>query len=382
MRRAAWAVVALLALAACGGETAVTTPSGYTLVATGRAERGLSLHVAVKQGTDSTAVGVANLSVSPADAATVSGTGDILFLKAGPVTITGSGPDGRQITLQVVVATPPLIVFDGLAAGNRDIYRVALDGGSLTRLTTNVANEVHPSAVGDNVVYTSYRDGNGELYSLAISTGVERRRSQTDDAETQVVLAPDGRHVAYARNGSGVNKLWTATIDFSGTALASGAAQLVTTTQNNSFTPEVTPNWGPGSDKLLFVGTTTPSGGAGLFTIPAVTGSVPTLVQGSGGSAAEVEPSWNADGSQIAYASVIAGATEIFVRNVQTSAVTQITHNTGSSGQPVWLSDGRIVFTTFTGSQATLRWVDPTSPLDLHTITTTALSAEHAAAIR
>jgi Tol biopolymer transport system component len=128
--------------------------------------------------------------------------------------------------------------------------------------------------------------------------------------------------------------------------------------------------------------TATPSGGAGLFTAAAAPSVSPAIMSGSGTQIVEVEPSWSFDGARIAYAAANGGVTEVYARDVTTSVVTQLTKNTGSSGQPTFLADGRVVFTTFSGANATLRWLDPASPTVLHTIPTPGMSSEHAAPLR
>jgi hypothetical protein len=375
-------MLALLAAVACGGDSPVAPAKRYTLVKQGRAERGLTVRVALQREGDTTFIAATGLTASPADAATVASNGDVLLTKAGTTTISGTTPDGASVSVVINVAAPPVIVFDGLAAGNRDVYRIALDGAELTRLTTNVADDVHPTAVGNVALFTSFRDGNAELYTVALDGTGERKRTQTTTSENQPSLSPDGKRVAYTSNANGVNKVWIGSIDLAAATTISATAQLTAASFGGSFTPEATPSWAPASDRLVLVATATPSGGAGLFTANAGTGVVPVLVTGSGTQVVEVEPTWSADGFLIAYASAVSGATEIFVRDLRTSAVTQLTRNTGSSGQPAWLPDGRVLFTTFTGATAVIRWVDPALPLELHTIVTTGLSAEHSAPVR
>jgi Tol biopolymer transport system component len=311
----------------------------------------------------------------------VSSNGDILLTKSGATTIAAKAPDGTTVSTVINVAVPPLIVFDGRAAGNRDIYRIAIDGGDITRLTTNVADDVNPTAVGNAVLFTSFRDGNAELYTVALDGTTERRRTQTLIGETQGSLSPDGKRVSFANNVSSVNKVWIGSIDLTTASLITGTAPLAASSFGNAFAPEATPSWAPASDKLVFVATSTPSGGAGLFTAAATAGVTPVLVPGSG-TRVEVEPSWSNDGFLLAYASTAGSATEIFIRDLRTSVVTQLTRNTVSSGQPTWLLDGRVVFTTFSGATSTISWVDPAEPLVIHPIVTTGLSAEHSAPVR
>src|SRR3954470_19351370 len=178
--RIALAVVAALLLAACGSDSG---PSSLlpTLVAVGRQERGATVRLVARNeeiGSDSS---VSNVTVTPATAGTVSGA-TVKLLQAGTVMVGATASDGRAITATLTVAAPPTVFFDGVVAGNRDIYSIALDGGDLKRWTTAAAEESEPTVAGGVLVYSSTRDGNGELYSRPTAAGGTERRLTTSAA--------------------------------------------------------------------------------------------------------------------------------------------------------------------------------------------------------
>src|SRR5205807_5891481 len=74
------------------------------------------------------------------------------------------------------VAAPPAIVFDWMRNGNRDIYRAALDGRDVVRLTSDPGDDQHPTERAGAVVFTSYRDGHAQLYAVAATGGGTARR--------------------------------------------------------------------------------------------------------------------------------------------------------------------------------------------------------------
>ncbi|MEO8334721.1 MAG: hypothetical protein ABI664_07105 [bacterium] len=380
MRRFLLGSAIAIVLSACGGDSPAA-PDALSLVVTGRAERGGTIHVAVKRGADATLITATAVSLTPTDAGTVLGNGDVQLTKVGTVTIAATTTAGIASSV-VTVAMPPTIVFDGLAAGNRDIYRASLDGGEVARLTTNLSDDVHPTATGTIVVFNSFRDGNSEIYTTTTTGGTERRLTTTTSNETHPSLSPDAKRIAFSSNISGITKAWLGSVDFSAGTALTGAAALSGAAFGSNGTVEATPSWAPGSDRLALMTTNTPSGGAGLFTAAATAGTSPTIVPGSGTQVVEVEPTWSFDGNRIAYAAASGGVTEIYVRDVGSATATKLTSIGGSSGQPAWLADGRIVFTTFNGGAASLRWIDPAAPAVLHTIPTPGLSAEHAAPIR
>jgi len=247
------------------------------------------------------------------------------------------------------VAAPPAIVFDWLRNGNRDIYRAMLDGTDTVRLTSDLGDDQYPTERAGTVVFTSYRDGNGELYAVPSTGRAERRLTTTPANETQPALSPDGRHVAYLSDESGVPKLWMCAAD--GTN-----PEPLTTGFGFAGSIEASPSWAPSGDRLVFVSTA--NGHAGLF-ILTLGGGAPTPLVADSSTA--VEPSWSPDGTLVAFASTRAGGggTNIYTVNVASHQITQQTHGSATDGQPAALPDGRIVYVSWVGGTPELRWLDP-----------------------
>jgi len=290
----------------------------------------------------------------------------------------------RTLTLAVVLllgctaseapklAPPPVIVFDWLRNGNRDIYRAGLDGKDTIRLTSNPGDDQHPTEAAGVVVFTSYRDGNGELYAVPSTGGVEQRLTTTAADETQPALSPDGRHIAYLSDESGVPKLWMSAAD--GTN-----PQALTAGFGFAGSIEASPSWAPSGDRIVFVSTA--NGRAGLFilTLGGGGGTPTPLVADSDNTA--VEPSWSPDGRLVAFASDRAGVTNIFTVDVATLQIRQLTTDPTTAGQPAWLADGRLVYTSWNGGTPRLRWRDTTATAAPVTIDLGAGNAQHAAAV-
>jgi Tol biopolymer transport system component len=243
----------------------------------------------------------------------------------------------------------PVVLFDWMRDGNRDIYRATLETLDTLRLTTDPGDDQHPTAGGGNIVFTSYRAGNGELYSIPERGGTARRLTNTSTNETQPALSRDGSRLAFISDESGSPKLW----------IAGGngeAAQRATPAFGFPGSAEASPSWSPSGDRLVFVATS--NGSADLFTL--VPGASPeTLVDDS---LADVEPSWSADGRQVAFVSDRDGDAELYVVDVQTRQVRRLTNRPGIDAQPSWLADGRIVYTAWEGAIQHLRWLDPADP--------------------
>jgi TolB protein len=301
------------------------------------------------------APGQVSLAITPADAAEVVDGGTLRLLRAGELEVRATSGD-RSGTIKLTVEAPPTVVFDMSAGGNRDIYKVALDGGDFARLTQNVSDERDPSAGGGNVMFVTFRHGNGELYTIPLAGGTETRVTSSTRSESAPALSADGLRLAYATDPSGVAKLWTSL------STGAGAAQAA---PNFGFggSPETSPSWAPSGNRLAFVGTAT--GTADIYTL--TLGQQPVLL--IGGTAAEVDPAWSADGQWVAFASTREGDPAIFVVRVSDGAVTRLSTRAGTEAEPSWTRDGRLVYTEFTGTDQTrLVWIDPATPQTVNPI--------------
>lgn len=356
--RIALGAIAAAVLAACGdggGPPVTPEPRELTLATSGRLERSGTVTVTASDAGVALAPTQVVLTVTPAEAAQVVDGGTLRLLAAGEVTVRATAGD-RTGTLKLTVEAPPTVVFDMAAGGNRDIYRVALDGGDLVRLTTNPSDERDATVGGGNVMFVTFRHGNGELYSMPLGGGAETRVTTSTRSESAPALSADGQRLAYATDPSGVAKLWTATADNSGAAQAA---------PNFGFggSPETSPSWAPSGARLAFVGTAT--GTADIYQL--TLGGDPQML--AGGSAAEVDPAWSPDGQWVAFASTREGDPAIFVVRVSDGAITRLSTRTGTEAEPSWTRDGRLVYTEFgAGSETRLVWIDPAAPATVNVI--------------
>lgn len=351
IRAAHAALVFFIAIAACG-DSSGPRPTELEIVSRGRAERGLTLVLrAVTGPADTASAAAVAWSISPGDAGTLRGD-TLRLLRAGRVEITALF-DGRRATRTLEIAAPPMIVFDMIVDGNRDIYRAALDGGDVERLTTHPRDDHDPTAAGGTIVFVSNRDGNAELYSLPLAGGTERRLTSTSADEMHPSLSADGRRLAFAR-GVGLSKVYIANAD-------AGGAVRPDPFHGHDGTLENAPAWHPDGQTLAFSSTA-----GGNPDIHRWNGGTAALLVG--GSRGEFEPAWSPDGRQLAFGSTRSGDPDLYLLNIADGIVTRLTDRPGSDGYPAWLQDGRIVYVAFEGTTRTLRWLDPSNPGQTHTI--------------
>jgi hypothetical protein len=270
-------------------------------------------------------------------------------------------------TLYVATPLVPSIVVEMWPGGNHDVFRMGIDGNDVVQLSNSLSTDASPTVAQGKVVFSSFRDGNGELYSVPLAGGTQTRLTTTPGLnETSPALSPDGTKLAWVQAPSGaITKVW------SGSATATGAAAL---TPALTDAIQSSPSWASAT-RLAF--TMANASSADIYDL--TLGGTATLL--AGGSAAEVEPAYSPDGSTVVFASNRSGDTELYLANVGTGVVTRLTTRIGSDGAPTWLADGRIVFTCVTGIQFHLCLVDPAAPGTLVTIPTP-YQADHASAVR
>jgi Tol biopolymer transport system component len=255
-----------------------------------------------------------------------------------------------DFTLYVHTELLPVVLFDASIGGNRDIYRIAVDGSDLVRLTTDPGSDENATVSQRTVVFTSYRNGNADLYSIPITGGTETRLTTSTLNESDAAVSADGATLVYTREVGGLTRLHTAPM-----------AAPTSATLLNSVTSviESSAQWSP-TGTLAYMSTAAGNADIWRNTI----GGSQVRVNGTSNSA-EVEPAWNHDGTRIVFASDSLGDTDLFVLEVASRTTTRLTDRIGSDGSPSWLRDGRVVYTCTTPVAPLIRnlcIVDPANP--------------------
>lgn len=339
-------------LVGCGGATTGPDPAPtLDIVVTGRIERSSTLTLTVRE--DGLVVPPASITwrAEPPGAAEFPGAGEARLLEAGSVTLIAesAGKTGRT---SLNVSTPPRIVFDMRLLGVRDVYVVALDGLDLLRLTTEPADDLDPTSAAGQVVFTSFRDGNAELYSVPVAGGAVARLTQTAESEKAPAFSPGGNEIAFIRDAGGLERVWRANADLSNDRRAFG-----------DFGPgsavESAPAWSPDGSRLAFMSTA--AGNADVFEVLLATGQITVVADDA---APDFQPVFDPGGGMVVYSSERSGDLELYAGSALGGEPDRLTVRAGDDSAPAFLPDGRLLWIAGTPAGNEIRWMDPDDPSD------------------
>ena len=219
---------------------------------------------------------------------------------------------GRRVADDIVAAftgqpgvASTEIAFVSNQSGSPEIHVMDATGGRSRPITTagsiNQFPSWHPN--GQEIVYTSYRDGGRPHIFVLARVGHSGRILRALDAgqsHYRAVFEPKGDRLALVAKADGASELFT---------VARSGRQLRRLTKNRAI---------------------------------------------------DISPTWSPDGRRIAFVSDRSGSPQIYVMSREGVTVRRITFNGGYNTSPAWSPDGRwIVYEARVGGQFDLWLVDP-----------------------
>lgn len=230
-------------------------------------------------------------------------------------------PDGRQIIYAARVTQ----------ADTADLWIMDADGSNPVQLTNSPdMDEVDPdiSPNGLFIAFASNRSGNFDIYTMSIDgTNVQQITNDVAD-EVSPRWSPDGALIAYYAGT--YNQ--TETSDLYIIASQGGVPNRLT--QNDAI-PDLWVDWARSGAEIAF---TSGQGLGGdqraIFTMP-LGGAAKQLTEGQ---IHDDDPTWSPDGTRIAFDSNRQGdgVYDLFIVDVATGNVSQLTDNTGDNVAPAW----------------------------------------------
>jgi Tol biopolymer transport system component/DNA-binding winged helix-turn-helix (wHTH) protein len=227
------------------------------------------------------------------------------------------------------------VVHPALEANNLDLCSTDVTTGSRHRLTTDPADDYHPTASDDGTIaFVSDRSGRAATWIMS-SDGANLRRL-TDGVDTRPALAPDGRFVIVQRHGveSLPSTMWSVSVD-TGTAVRFGSLQ--------SFRPAVSPDG-------RFVAHYWMTPDRWTLAVTPVNGDLPVHTLPIPATHRNRVVRWSPDGKALAFVDNVGGRANIWLQPLAGGAPRALTHLTGERIESFdWSRDGsRFAWTTLT----------------------------------
>ncbi|MEM9083922.1 MAG: DPP IV N-terminal domain-containing protein, partial [Planctomycetota bacterium] len=227
-----------------------------------------------------------------------------------------------------------------------DIYVKSVRGTAVTKLTNSAAHDVMPSLSpdGERVAFASNRNGSYDIFITNASGGGQASQVTSDAAhELHPTWSADGQTIAYCRLGQTSDRweIWIADATNPG--------------RQTFLTYGLFPDWHPTEDRILFQRSRDRGDRYfSVWTVDYVDGEAvsPTEIASSS-TAAVINPAWSADGSYIAFSTILnpadveAGSPEVadlWISRADGSQRANITGGYFANLMPAWSPEGSVFF--------------------------------------
>lgn len=220
------------------------------------------------------------------------------------------------------------IAYVSTQTGNKEIAIMDWDGHNRMPLTRNGSINLNPDFSPDarEIIFSSYKRGNPDLFKRALSNTVEVPISSRKGLNITGSWAPDGSRIALSLSKDGNSEIYT---------IARDGSKPTRLTTNQAI--EISPAWSPDGRQIAFVSDRL--GKPQIFLMNADGSNVRRLTTSG---AYNVNPRWSPKGDKIAYARMQGSSFQIFTINSDGTGDTQLT-TSGSSENPAWSPDGRLL---------------------------------------
>jgi len=236
------------------------------------------------------------------------------------------------------VPTPP-VALPGhdlalMSRSNRDapwqMYTMSSLTGERQRLTQTTSDDLTPrwSPDGRKLVFASYRSGEREVYVMDLAAVVQGagdaaivNLSQHRAADWQPAWSPDGKQVAFSSYRDGNWEIY---------AVQADGTDLVRLT--NDPATDFSPSWSPDGTRLLFMSRR--RGDADLFVLDLATSKLAQLTRSKRD---EYEPAWSPDREWIAFVTQMDDQSDIWVMHADGSDPVNLTQSRYADDfEPAW----------------------------------------------
>ncbi len=220
--------------------------------------------------------------------------------------------------------------------GNKEIYRMEMDGTETASVTQNRAINLSPrwSPTGMRILYTTYRYGDPDLLIYDLVHGEDIPLLVEPGLQMGGEFSPDGKWVVYSLNEKGNSDIYLM-------SFSNKKSRRLT----SDWALDVSPHWSPDGDRIVFVSDR--GGSPQLYIMDVKTGEARRITfQGN----YNASPAWSPRGDRIAYASLEGNRLQIYTLDPLGKDLKRLTQTDSNEESPSWSPDGRyLVFASNRG---------------------------------
>jgi TolB protein len=236
-------------------------------------------------------------------------------------------------TLQAAVGTPGIAATRILFVKDGKVYRIDQDGADQKLVSSTDRQAMSPAwgADGRHFAYMEFQAGKGWLYLQEMGSGKRTAVATTGSAlDFTPAFSPDGQTMAFSRATEEGTDLYTINIK------NNCCLRRLTV---GRFSDNLSPTFSPDGQRIAFISTRP---GLPQLYVMAADGTDQQLFApfDYGVTGASNAPEWSPDGQSVAFHRDVAGTLQVFVLDVRTRTVRQLT-SVGRNEDPTWAPDSR-----------------------------------------
>jgi TolB protein len=251
--------------------------------------------------------------------------------RLGDVSNPAWSPDGREIAFS-----------GGCATCTPRLFVVSSTGKNLRQIATGPGGVLSPSwsPTGTAIVFARERGEDQFIVTVSLRTGrvraINNEPPDADNTDSTPAWSPDGRRIVFARELHHEDvTLWLVP--------ASGGHQPQSLIRRNTANDESHPQWSPDGRSVLFMQTVGAAVTWDLFVINLATGQLSNLTRDSYN---EYDPAWSPDGRHIVFASDAGrrfGFRSLYVTASDGTGLRRLTDGLADDSMPSWSPDGNTI---------------------------------------